>query len=333
MTKFLPMTKILCILDILAAMMLIMACASPQAATAQKLQAYHNKDKGGYHFWLYSPPEKADTIVLKPQDKGIARPFKSTHSRHEQKQEQHPLILFLHGASLCGRDLARVRRYGPLDAIDRGRKVEAYVLAPQNPGGSWNPRKLMKLVEWASRTHDIDTTRIYVMGMSLGGYGTLDFAAAYPDRIAAAMAICGGSTTKEHANLSRLPLWILHGTADRAVPVSCSDAVVAAMKKAGPTPRLIYSRLKGYNHGQPARIFYMSETYKWLLSHRLTDADRPVTTGITINTTNIPKAYSDLHAKQPMSVHGRPHVEALSHEEAGYRPDSTESHFTKHTPR
>lgn len=330
------MAKIFYFFDVLAALLLFAACVAPQGLSAQRLQAYHNKDEGGYHFWLYTPAEKVDTMVLRPKEGAVKRPFHANHrglSRSERKGEPIPLVVFLHGASLCGRNLARVRQYGTLDAIDRGRKVEAYVLAPQNPGGAWNPRKLMKLVEWASRTHDIDTTRIYVLGMSLGGYGTLDFAAAYPERIAAAMAICGGSTTKNHANLSKLPLWILHGTADRAVSVACSDAVVAAMKKAGPTPRLIYSRLKGYNHGQPARIFYMSETYKWLFSHRTTDEGRPVTSDIIINTTNIPKAYSDLHAKRPMSVHDKPQVHALGHKEAGYSPDSTESHNKKHTPR
>ncbi len=75
--------------------------------------------------------------------------------------------------------------------------------------------------------YDVDTTRVYVIGMSLGGYGTLDFVGTYPQRVAAAMALCGGSTLKDMSGLADVPFWIQHGTADRAVPVSQSKAVVA----------------------------------------------------------------------------------------------------------
>ena len=115
------------------------------------------------------------------------------------------------------------------------------------------------------------------MGMSLGGYGTLDFAAAYPDRVAAAIAICGGATKRDLGVLNKVPLWIIHGTGDAAVPVSQSDKVVNEMRAADPhTPRLIYDRIPGMNHSQPARVFYMADTYDWLLSHSLKDVGRPV---------------------------------------------------------
>ena len=73
---------------------------------------------GGYNFWVYTPTEYYYTL------------------------NETPVIIFLHGQSLCGRDLNRVRRYGPLDAIVKGRQVDALVVVPQNPGGSWNPKKI-----------------------------------------------------------------------------------------------------------------------------------------------------------------------------------------------
>ena len=182
-------------------------------------KAYRNTVAGSYNFWFYRPEED--------ESDGVHR----------------PLLIFLHGASLCGTDLNKVKKYGPMEALKRGRAIDCYVLAPQNPGGSWNPQKIMKLIEWAEANFHIDSDRIYCYGMSLGGYGTLDMCATYPDRIAAGMAMCGGATVKDLSGLSRIPMWIVHGTADTAVPVSASDRVVEAIKKTGDDSRLIYTRM------------------------------------------------------------------------------------------
>ena len=245
---------------------------------SQDLVPMRGNIKDGYDFWLYEPKGwDVDTI-------------------------QKPLVLFLHGASLCGRNLDRVRRYGTLDALDRGRMIDAFVLAPQNPGGAWKPSKIMDVVNWVSDNFQVDTNRIYVLGMSLGGYGTIDFAATYPDKIAAAMAICGGGTVKNYEPLNSIPLWILHGTADKAVPISHSDKVVEAMNKNGEASRLIYTRLKGLNHGRPARIFYLKETYEWLFLHSLLDEGRPVNKDYQISPERLRTAYSDLGRKGHLSV-------------------------------
>lgn len=178
-------------------------------ASAQKLTAHTGTVENGYNFWLYTP-----------------------ESTIEEEIEPKPVVIFLHGASLCGRDLNKVRRYGTIDAIDKGRSIDAYVIAPQNPGGAWNPEKIMNIFDWVSNEHNVDYDRVYVLGMSLGGYGTIDLAAAYPDRVAAAIAMCGGATARDLSVLNDVPLWIIHGTADRAVSVSQSDRVVSAMKEA-----------------------------------------------------------------------------------------------------
>lgn len=222
----------------------------PLEIFSKKITAHRGVVADGYNFWLAEPE---DTVGPKP------------------------VVIFLHGRSLCGNDLNKVKRYGAIDAVEKGREIDAYVLAPQNPGSSWNPEKIMNVVEWVEKNRNIDPNRIYVMGMSLGGYGTLDFAAAYPDRVAAAIAICGGATKRDLGVLNKVPLWIIHGTGDAAVPVSQSDKVVNEMRAADPhTPRLIYDRIPGMNHSQPARVFYMADTYDWLLSHNLKDKGRPV---------------------------------------------------------
>ncbi len=226
--------------------------------SARSIDAKRGVVADGYNFWLYEP----DSV---------------------NTESPKPLVIFLHGASLCGNDLNRVRRYGTIDAIERGRDIDAYVIAPQNPGGSWNPHKVMNIVDWVMDNGQVDSTRIYVIGMSLGGYGSIDVAAAYPDRIAAAMAFCGGGTSSNMSRLNEVPLWIVHGTADRAVSVKESDKVVDAMRLSDPsTPRLIYDRIPGMNHSQPARFFYMPESYEWLFAHSLTDEGRPCVEGFDI---------------------------------------------------
>lgn len=230
---------------------------------------------GGYNFWVYTPTDYYYTY------------------------ENTPVIIFLHGQSLCGRDINRVRRYGPLDAIVRGREIPALVIVPQNPGGAWNPAKINDVLEWTKHNYPCDSTRVYVMGMSLGGYGTMDFAGTYPDKVAAAMALCGGSTLKDNSGLGRLPFWIIHGTADRAVPVKHSQSVVKELKDSGNDTRLRYDWLAGASHGALARVLYMKKTYEWLFSHSLTDPDRPVRRDISIDKSDLTRAYNDMKKGLP----------------------------------
>lgn len=249
---------------------LFMALVATVGAFAGNLSAKRGTVKDSYNFWFYDP---ADSV---------------------QSSDAKPLVIFLHGRSLCGHDLNRVKRYGTIDAIEKGRELDAYVIAPQNPGGAWKPSKINALLEWACENYNVDASRVYVLGMSLGGYGTLDMVAAYPEKIAAAMAFCGGSTAKEFDGMSRVPLWIVHGTADAAVPVSASDKVVAGIRQTGDDSRLIYHRVPGMNHSRPARFFYLKESYDWLFAHSLNDKDRTVNKDLTFSTDLLATAYKDL---------------------------------------
>jgi predicted peptidase len=230
---------------------------------------------GGYDFWVYTPQDYFYSL------------------------ENTPVVIFLHGASLCGHNLNRVRRYGPLDAIVKGREIEALTIVPQNPGGAWSPKKIMQVLDWVEANYKCDSTRVYVLGMSLGGFGTMDVCGTYPDRIAAGMALCGGTGLKDVSGLGKLPFWIIHGTADRAVSINQSKAVVEKLQDSGNDTRLRYEWLQGGNHGTPARIFYLKKTYEWLFSHSLVDKDRPVNKDIDIDFSDIHKAYSDIRSGTP----------------------------------
>lgn len=231
---------------------------------------------GGYNFWVYTPDDyDAQGLPL-------------------------PLIIFLHGASLCGNNLDRVLRYGTLDAIEKGKIIPALVVAPQNPGGAWNPDKINDMLQWMEAHYRVDASRIYVLGMSLGGYGTLDFAGTYPDKIAAAMALCGGCTLKNQQNLGRVPLWIIHGTADKAVGVNESKAVVQGLHKAGNDKLLRYDWVKGGSHGLLARLFYMQKTYDWLFAHSLKDKPRSIDRSFEIDREDIARTYQELKFQPDM---------------------------------
>ena len=248
-------------------------CFLPLFSVAQ-LVACRQMVKDGYNFWLYLPDGYADTL-----------------------SERKPVIMFLHGKSLSGNNLERVRKYGPLDALAKGREIDAIVIAPQTNDG-WSPKKVLNVYDWVKEHYALDTNRFYVIGMSMGGYGTLDFAATYPEKIAAAMAMCGGCNVRDVCGLNTIPLWVIHGTADKAVPMSKSQAVMEAMQKCGPTDLLRFTKLKGGDHGSPARIFYLKETYEWLFSHSLSDSVRSVNTDYEITMATLKNAYSDLSGKQ-----------------------------------
>lgn len=257
---------------VLTVLMLIASLSTWSQDTLQKgtFTPYRNEVDGNYNFWIYTPAD------------------------YEMSQHPTPLIIFLHGASLCGRDLDKVRRYGVLDAIERGKVVDALVLAPQNPGGAWSPGKINDLLEWTKQHYLVDTTRVFVMGMSLGGYGTLDFVGTYPDKVAAAMALCGGCSLQDMSGLGRVPLWIMHGTADKAVSISQSKRVVSYLQNQNADSLLRYDWIKGGSHGLLARLLYLQKTYDWLTAHSLADRPRTVDRSFDIGMSDIRQTYSEL---------------------------------------
>lgn len=294
------------------------------SASAQKLTRNESVVPDAYNFWLYTPKDAvktpkgpvsvpADTVKTEKSDfaqndtvfsKGFIPDSIAADSVVTPAKK--PVFIFLHGASLCGRNLDKVRRYGTIDAIERGRDIDGYVIAPQNPGGAWNPRRVINILDWLEKEYaNVDHERVYVLGMSLGGYGTIDMAASYPDRIAAAIAMCGGATVKDLSELNELPLWIIHGTSDNRVSVRESDRVVNEMKAAfggnEAPPRLSYDRVKGMNHSKPARVFYMPETYDWLMGHSLDEENRPLHETFDVSEAHLTKAFKGLHYPKPGS--------------------------------
>lgn len=248
----------------------IVASLCLSAQTNYTFITHHNVVKNTYNFWVSVP----DT--------------------YEEQKGEIPVLLFLHGASLRGTDLNRVRKYGPLDAISMGLDINAIIIAPQNPGGAWNSYKVLDILNWVCGQYDVDTNRIYLIGMSLGGFGTIEFLANHAEKIAASMELCGGTIRNDLCKLNTVPLWIIHGTADRAVPVSRATQIYESMKKCGPTDLLRLDKWAGVNHGALARLFYLKATYDWLFSHSKADNPRQVNKEIQLKSGDMANAYKSI---------------------------------------
>lgn len=214
-------------------------CAGFVFSTKAQLKQIHNQ--ADYAFWLNLP---SDSIL----------------------ESKPPVLIFLHGKSLSGTDLNRVKRYGVISEIEKGRNIPAVVVAPQTSNG-WNPDKVLSVLSYVKKNYDVDTNRVYVVGMSMGGYGTLHFAGKYPEHVAAAVALCGGGNVKDGCNLASIPLWIQHGTLDRAVPITESEKIVAAIKNCNGGENLTYTAVQGADHGALEKMFRTDEMYQWLFQY------------------------------------------------------------------
>jgi predicted peptidase len=211
-----------------------------QFIAKSQLQPIYNHAE--YPFWLHLP---SDSIL----------------------KTKPPILIFLHGRSLSGNNLELVKKYGVIHEIEKGRNIPAIVIAPQVPAGkSWEPEKILSVLQFVQRTFDTDTSRVYAAGMSLGAYGTLGFAGAYPEIVTAAVALCGGGNPKDGAALSTIPVWIQHGNRDAAVPLSESQKMVNAIK-ACTDENLKFTIVPGANHGDLERVFRTDELYDWLFQY------------------------------------------------------------------
>lgn len=192
-------------------------------------------------------------------------PFWINLPDQEVLDHKAPVIIFLHGKSLSGTDIKRVKRYGTLRAIELGRKIPAIVIAPQVASGAWNPDKVLEVLKYVQKNYTTDLSRVYVCGMSLGGYGTLHFAGKYADKITAAVAICGGGNEKDACNLATIPLWIQHGDKDFIVPASESKKIVKAILSCDPRANITFTIIPGGNHSNVENLFREDAIYDWML--------------------------------------------------------------------
>ena len=192
------------------------------------------------------------------------------------KRRRWPLLLFLHGAGERGNDLALVAKHGPPKLVVRNQEFPFVIVSPQCPAGRiWDDDELLALLEHIIARFRIDSRRVYLTGLSMGGYGTWVLGLKYPERFAAIAPVCGGgsgadvllaSSVKSRA-LRSLAVWAFHGARDAVVPAAESKVIVASLRKAG-CRNVKLTVYPDAEHDSYTRTYDRPELYEWFLSHR-----------------------------------------------------------------
>lgn len=213
--------------------------------------------------------------------------YRMLSPQHAEPGKHYPLVLFMHGAGERGNDNTKQLANGVKTFADSAILVQypCFVIAPQIPENTrwvetdyWLPshsmpvnpsvnmRNTMLLLDSLCLRPEIDTTRIYITGLSMGGYGVWDAISRWPKRFAAAVPLCGGADTSKAAVIRDIPVWMFHGALDKAVPVSRSRDMNAALKKAGGHPR--YTEYPKTGHAIWDKTFANPELYEWLFNQK-----------------------------------------------------------------
>jgi len=165
--------------------------------------------------------------------------------------------------------------HGPPKLVKRRPDFPFIVVSPQCPDGEiWSNETLLELLDDIIATHPVDTNRVYLTGLSMGGYGTWSLGMKYPDRFAAIAPICGGGSILDvllvppgkQGALKRLPVWAFHGAKDNVVPLEQSEDMINALKKAGNqnTKLTVYPEA---GHDSWTEAYNSQELYDWFLQH------------------------------------------------------------------
>lgn len=207
------------------------------------------------------------------------------------KANTYPLVLFLHGAGERGDDNTIQLKHGAPEFASTARQAEypCIVIAPQCPRDEkwvsvdWSPATgkgtfpeepspAMKVAlgivnEWIEGGR-VDRSRVYITGLSMGGYGTWYASAMKGNPFAAAMPICGGGDPTWVKRYASMPIWTFHGTNDQAVPVIRSREMIAALKEAGQKPEPKYTEYEGGDHDVWTETYKRDDAFAWLFNQK-----------------------------------------------------------------
>jgi predicted peptidase len=191
-------------------------------------------------------------------------------------EKRWPMILFLHGAGERGTDIWKVAVHGPPKNVATHPDFPFIVVSPQCPENQvWSKDVLLALLDDITKTYAVDASRIYLTGLSMGGYGTWDLGLAHPEKFAAIVPICGGGQTlavllvspDKASALRTLGVWAFHGAKDPVVLLAESQRMVDALKKAGvnDVKLTVYPEA---GHDSWTESYNNPDLYDWMLKHQ-----------------------------------------------------------------
>lgn len=263
------------ILAIIAALMMLVTVSLPVFAAVPNIQGeslrltYTNEEEGGYSL-----------------------PYRLYIPKDYDKEKSYPVMLFLHGAGERGdnNESQLVNALPILAKTSPDLLAEMIIVAPQCPAneqwvaaswsnGNYSTQKYaeskalktaMKILDQTIADYSCDTDRLYVMGLSMGGYGTWDVLARHGERFAAGIPLCGGGDPSQAEKLKEIPIWTYHGDADTTVKFEGTQGMVEAIRAAG-GEKIIFTPVAGAGHNIWNTASGNKELLPWLLSNKLSD--------------------------------------------------------------
>jgi predicted peptidase len=218
---------------------------------------------------------------------GMTLPYRLLIPENYDPKKRYPLVVFLHGAGERGEDNKAQLVHGVAEFVkpDNRQKYPCFLIAPQCPTGKrwaevdWGAeshtmpkepsepgRLTLELIAALQKEFPIDAKRLYLTGLSMGGYGTWDLISRRPELFAAAVPVCGGGDEAAAARIAKIPIWVFHGAKDRAVKVDRSRNMVNALKKAGGNPR--YTEYPDVGHDSWVPAYHDAEMFAWLFAQK-----------------------------------------------------------------
>lgn len=204
-----------------------------------------------------------------------------------QPGKTYPLVLFLHGAGERGRNNTSQLRHGVTPILESAQKLgqPCFLIAPQCPTASWwspidkkfkrlsaanepNPllESVIALVDDVMANNPVDAKRFYVTGLSMGGFATWDLLGRVPEKIAAAVPVCGGGDPSLAVRFKDVPIHAFHGELDSEVPVAATQLMISALQKAGGKPMVTY--YPGVDHDCWTQTYDKIELIRWMFDQR-----------------------------------------------------------------
>ncbi len=186
--------------------------------------------------------------------------------------EKFPLIVFLHGSGETGTDGKKQAEVGLGPAVKKQAETfPAYVIFPQSQKRSWqaggpDSDRALRILDQFVKENPVDPNRIYLTGLSMGGFGTFSLAVSQADRWAAIVPICGGGLPSHAEKFKHIPCWCFHGDMDKAVAVTYSRFMIEALKKVGGEPK--YTEYPGVEHNSWDKAYATPELYTWLFAQK-----------------------------------------------------------------
>jgi len=182
---------------------------------------------------------------------------------NEETDQLYPLLIFLHGAGERGEDLDKVSVHGPPKLHNAGQDFPTIIVSPLCPANVyWDIARLEALLKEIKKKYKIDDSRIYLTGLSMGGYFTWGWATAHPEHFAALVPICGGGEPDNVTSIKDIPVWAFHGGQDDVVPISQSQEMIEALQDLGANPK--FTIYPDVGHDSWTEAYNTPELWEWL---------------------------------------------------------------------